>query len=416
MKKWLLPLIASVALGGSTKAQKCSVTISNPSTNERKEVVCLNAKQVLTIQKKLFGTKPTKWSVRDQQGKEVTTQYTHDGEFLIDASIQGKASVTYNFCAGQKTQAKSSVFLKMYPNRVDDIAWENNRIAFRAYGPALQKTGEKAYGIDVWVKNTEDMVVDARYDRELNPKHKAEIEELKKTDPKAAQELADSYTYHKDHGNGMDCYKVGPTLGCGAPAIMDKTGEIIYPWCYVTYQFLDEGPLRMTFSTTYEKKNLAGIGSIQEKRFISLDKGSQLNKITVLYDGMKNGQEVCTGLIIHAANTTDYKIDEEAGYLSYKDPTEDVNNNNGWIYTGCVFPQKTAKKLFIKQFTEQESKERRGDYGHLLGLTKYQAKKGFTYYAGAAWSKYNIRSLNEWNNYLQQFSDNLKKPLKISIK
>jgi len=30
------------------------------------------------------------------------------------------------------------------------VAWENDRIAFRTYGPALQATGEKAVGYDIW--------------------------------------------------------------------------------------------------------------------------------------------------------------------------------------------------------------------------------------------------------------------------
>lgn len=55
--------------------------------------------------------------------------------------------------------------------------------------------------------------MEARYEGELNPDMKAKIAELGKTDPKAAQELYRSVSYHVDHGNGLDCYKVGPTLG-----------------------------------------------------------------------------------------------------------------------------------------------------------------------------------------------------------
>ena len=36
---------------------------------------------------------------------------------------------------------------------------------------------------------------------------------VKKTDPKAAAELSRERSYHIDHGYGMDCYAVGPTLG-----------------------------------------------------------------------------------------------------------------------------------------------------------------------------------------------------------
>ena len=38
----------------------------------------------------------------------------------------------------------------------------------RAYGPALQATGEKAYGYDVFTKRVPEPVVEDRYDGELN--------------------------------------------------------------------------------------------------------------------------------------------------------------------------------------------------------------------------------------------------------
>ena len=39
---------------------------------------------------------------------------------------------------------------RQYPERLDDVAWENDRAAYRAYGPALQEKGERAFGYDIW--------------------------------------------------------------------------------------------------------------------------------------------------------------------------------------------------------------------------------------------------------------------------
>ncbi|MDP4238180.1 MAG: sialate O-acetylesterase [Bacteroidota bacterium] len=39
------------------------------------------------------------------------------------------------------------------PQRKDDVAWENDRMAFRLYGPVLEKTEPTGSGIDVWVKS-----------------------------------------------------------------------------------------------------------------------------------------------------------------------------------------------------------------------------------------------------------------------
>ena len=122
--------------------------------------------------------------------------------------------MTYKITPGTPEAFKTIACGKQYPERVDDIAWENDRIAFRTYGPALQATGEKAYGCDIWVKCVSEPIVDMRYKTELDPETRAKIAELRKTDPKAAQQLSESVSYHIDHGNGLDYYKVGPTLGC----------------------------------------------------------------------------------------------------------------------------------------------------------------------------------------------------------
>lgn len=66
----------------------------------------------------------------------------------------GGENVTYKITPGTPEAFKTIACGKQYPERVDDIAWENDRIAFRTYGPALQATGEKAYGCDIWVKRS----------------------------------------------------------------------------------------------------------------------------------------------------------------------------------------------------------------------------------------------------------------------
>ena len=69
----------------------------------------------------------------------------------------------------------------------DDFAWENDRVAFRVYGPALEPR-QTSSGIDVWAKRVREPVIDRWYRR---------------TD------------LHRDQGEGLDFYRVGPSLGCG---------------------------------------------------------------------------------------------------------------------------------------------------------------------------------------------------------
>src|SRR3954471_2893641 len=86
-----------------------------------------------------------------------------------------------------------------YPERYDDIFWENDRTAHRIYGPALQTSSEKLItsGIDVWVKKSRDLYMD---------------EQLK-------------LGQHDDHGKGMDCYDVQQTCGCGGLGLWDDKNK-----------------------------------------------------------------------------------------------------------------------------------------------------------------------------------------------
>ena len=87
------------------------------------------------------------------------------------------------------------------------MAWENDYAAYRAYGPAFGASGGAAYGYDVFTKSTTRPVVPERYFKELVQK----------------------VSYHTDHGDGMDVYDVGPTLGGGATAPLGRDGNLIFP-------------------------------------------------------------------------------------------------------------------------------------------------------------------------------------------
>lgn len=175
-----------------------------------------------------------------------------------------------------------------YPERMDDIAWENDKAAYRAYGPALEASGERAWGYDVFTKSVSEPVVEMRYARELDPQARAQISAWRKEDRKEqADSLAQAISYHVDHGNGMDCYSVGPTLGGGTAALMTADSMLIYPRCYKEYEILDNGPLRFTVRLKYASFTAGSDTSVVETRLISLDCGSHLNRTEVSYGGLR---------------------------------------------------------------------------------------------------------------------------------
>ena len=269
MKKVFLFVAAVLlCLACNEAGRTVSVTVSNATSLERSgEMVEVSMGEVSS---KLHLPDTAQIVVVDAEGQQVPYQITSDEKVIFPVTVQANGSAVYTIKAGIPQECPVKACGRYYPERVDDVAWENDLTAFRAYGPALQETGERAFGYDIWTKyNTTEPVVEARYEGELNPDMKAKIAELGKTDPKAAQELYRSVSYHVDHGNGLDCYKVGPTLGGGTTALM-AGDTIIYPYCYATQEILDNGPLRFTVKLVYNPLVVKGDSTIIETRIITL--------------------------------------------------------------------------------------------------------------------------------------------------
>ncbi len=381
-----------------------TVDVTNGDNRFRQEVVELDAK---TVYGKLGISGGRQFSVYNALGQQVAYQITYDGKILIDAAVRPGGTASYTFRKGTPKTFVNTCYGRMYPERVDDVAWENDRGAYRCYGPALQRTGEDAYGIDVWLKNTPDLVVEQRY--YLEDVMKPVIAELKKTDKAAADSLNMITSYHFDQGHGLDCYKVGPTLGCGTPALMDGD-KIIFPYCYKDYEILDNGPLRFTVKLVYNPATINGDANVVENRILSLDKGSNFNKMTVWYDGLTKPADLATGVVIHSEDTESVVLGKD--YVQYADPTDNPQGQNFQIYVAALFPNGVSetKKIMYENPT-------RGNAGHALGILKgYKGGDKYTYYFGSAWSKYDCRNQLEWQIRVSAFLEGLRNPLGVAIK
>ena len=396
-------LMMLMALAGSSycHAQQATIVVSNPTSTPRTELISLNMSEVKA---KLGNATPKKgeaYIVKNKRGQQIGSQITHDGLLLIDASVRPHGSATYYVSIGKPYQQKVYATGALYKIRKDDIAWENDRCAYRVYGPALQKTGERSFGTDIWVKNTPDTVVYERYIKDMNGNIKGD-----KMDAKVRDILT---SFHLDHGNGLDPYRVGATLGLGAPSLMVGKNQVL-PYCYKDYRILDNGPLRFTVELTYNPSTVGDMKNVVEHRIISLDKGSNFNKMTVWYDGLTTPTDFATGFPIHEEDTKTKTFAKD--YVSYADPTDNVEVNNSQVYVGVLFPEgidHTYYQLFDKKHD--------GATGHALGL-KRGLKNGekYSYYFGAAWSKYDVRSYAEWQIRIKDYLDALKTPLQVEVK
>lgn len=427
-------IIMLLALVGSnySHAQQATIVVSNSTDAQRQELVEVNMSDVKS---KLAGISPKKgeaYIVKNKAGQQIGSQITHDGKLLIDASVRPHGSATYYISVGKPYQQKVWTTGALYKMRKDDIAWENDRCAYRVYGPALQRTGERSFGTDIWVKNTPDTVVYERYIKDMqgningdkvDEKVKSEERKMKnltgaaleaqKAKIKAlkavSREIDVTTSFHLDHGNGLDPYRVGATLGLGAPGLM-MGKDLVLPYCYKTYKILDNGPLRFTVELAYNPSTIGDQKNVVEHRIISLDKGSNFNKMTVWYDGLTHPTDFATGFPIHEEDTETKTFAKD--YVSYADPTDNIEVNNSQVYVGVLFPN-GVDNTYYQVFDKKHD----GATGHALGL-KLGLKDGerYSYYFGAAWSKYDVKSYNEWQLRIKEYLEALQKPLEVTLK
>ena len=427
-------IIMLLALAGSnySYAQQATVVVNNPTDAQRQELVEVN---ISDVKAKLAGIAPKKgeaYIVKNKRGQQIGSQITHDGKLLIDASIRPHGSATYYISIGKPYPQKVWTTGALYKMRKDDIAWENDRCAYRVYGPALQRTGERSFGTDIWVKNTPDTVVYERYIKDMqgningdkvDEKVKSEERKMKNLSGAAleaqkakikalkavSREIDVTTSFHLDHGNGLDPYRVGATLGLGAPGLMVGK-DLVLPYCYKTYKILDNGPLRFTVELAYNPSTIGDQKDVVEHRIISLDKGSNFNKMTVWYDGLTHPTDFATGFPIHEEDTETKTFAKD--YVSYADPTDNQEVNNSQVYVGVLFPN-GVDNTYYQVFDKKHD----GATGHALGL-KLGLKDGerYSYYFGAAWSKYDVKSYNEWQLRIKECLEALQKPLEVTLK
>lgn len=359
------------------------IVLQNSTAENRKEEMA----EINFSQLRAFHFKPGNTTVINAQtGEEVPSQIIYNEKnkatSIIFQSGADVASSSYFFIKKQKPGVYApTTFGRLVPERMDDFAWENDKVAFRMYGPALQKSGEISNGIDVWAKRTKALVIDRWYKSE---------------------------DYHHDHGEGLDFYGVGTTLGAGgsAPYINGK----LYPSeNFVTYKVLANGPLRTTFQLNYNGWNAAGT-TVSETKTITLDAGSFLNKLDVKYNFPTAQLPVAIGLaIIPGEGGKNWSnVTTDGSIIAYQEPAQE----NGYITTGVVLPQK-ASAAEIKA----TDKDHYNHLGHYILQTSVAKNSILTYYEGASWNKEgSFKTFDDWKKYLQGKVTRLQNPLQITVK
>lgn len=313
--------------------------------------------------------------ITDAYGAEVPWQLTHDGKIVFPVSVGPQSTAVFTVAEGKPTPIDDIAYAAFYPERADDLAWENDFAAYRAYGPG---SGGTVSGYDVFTKSTTRPVVPERYFKELVQK----------------------VSYHIDHGDGMDQYDVGGTLGGGASAPIDREGNLILPGGFSEWKILDNGPLRTTFELTFD------YAGGRDVRTITLDAGTPFNHVVSRLEGF-DVDSVAAGIVVHKPAVDDYLLGN--GFVAYSDPTTGPGRGYGRIFIGVVNPG--AGSTSYRPLTEAKGTA----VGHALAVAPYRSGEEFSYYAGSSWSKGRTLTFNSWVCELEDLQRRLASPLKVEI-
>lgn len=147
---------------GCSRQQQVEVLVHNPLLEERcGEIVEVAWKELENV---LETVDPRQLIVYDAEQREIPSQVIYQGTelpvaLIFPVSLASEEEKTFFIRKGQPASYEPLVYGRLVPERMDDFAWENNRVAYRVYGPALEATGEISHGIDVWCKGTERLVL-----------------------------------------------------------------------------------------------------------------------------------------------------------------------------------------------------------------------------------------------------------------
>ncbi len=372
-----------------------SFTVVNTSADNRSDVVSIDAQEVYDA---LHIAGGRQFVIRDSDGEEVPYQLTCDGQLLVQAFVRPRASSTFTICYGQPADYRLDVNGRIYPDREGDLAFENDKNAWRLYGSPMR--GQGTGGYDIFTKNVPYPIQDQLYHSELTSYALHEELEQQGRGNEWAEVHRNTYTYHRNHGQGMDAYTVAQSLGAGAAALI-RDGSLVLPPVYETAEILDNGPLRFTVRMTLYPQE-----GITETRRLTIDKGTHLARCEVWYAGLAHPTEVCSGIVLHSPNDNSYTINEEVGYIAYADAMDTPQGQNGELYIACLYPTPMDAYRIIDN-----------DNGgrHLVGQTTYTPDTPFICYCGTAWSRYDVPTMSVWEALLCYYARNIREPLTINI-
>ncbi|HKI46229.1 MAG TPA: DUF4861 family protein [Balneolales bacterium] len=340
--------------------------------------------------------------VQDAAGRELLCQAVdtdgdyHPNEIIFQADFAPRQTRHFIVYVGEKHMYKSSRFKaygRFVRERFDDFAWENDRIAHRTYGKALETWKEEpltSSAIDVWVKKVKKLVINDWY-------------------------MMGYVTV--DTGEGGDLYTCGSSRGDGGSGLW-ADGKLWVSKNYVKSHVLANGPIRVMFELTYDTFDVNG-NKVKEVKRVSLDAGQNLDHYQIFYKPEKS-ENLVTGIGIERTNHTEQEVRKgiKPGHGMERPPAimthKDLEGEHGWVSTQQPLSEGMLNcaivinpKNFVKTTEDQKN---------LLVLSRVPSDNVSSFWAGYSWSESGqFKDYDAWKTYVSHFEQELQSPIQITV-
>jgi hypothetical protein len=382
-------IVASSFVSCTTnKSKEIEIAVKNNLDFNRKEIVTIKRNQ---LEKLLKNNSEKNIRVKVKATDQLlTTQwidYDKDGkgdELLFQAEVQAKSVADFVVLIDtvKIPQSKAVAYSRFVPERIDDYAWENNKVAFRAYGPVAQQLVEEgkeggtlSSGIDLWLKKVDYSIIDDWY----------------------AKNVKEAGYYHIDHGEGYDPYHVGASRGTGGSGVW-VNDSLQVGKNYISYKIIANGPLRTIFELNYAPWSQY---QINETKQISLDLDSNFSKFDITLKAKEHFPNYTIGITLHDKKG-EVNINKTKGWFRHWEPIDKT-----FLGEGIVINPELVTKAFANNSTTP-------DQSNLLIVANPSQK--ITFYAGFVWTgSKQVNEVTQWDEMLNKQAQIIQSPLQVKV-
>lgn len=384
MTSTLVAALLAPLLAAHPAAARLTVTAVNALPLARAgQTIELTRQQLLPLGEKDL----TRIHVADAAGRElivqaVDTDYDdyHTPDIVIFQSDFGpRERKTFTVTTGARPHLQPAdyrAYGRFVRERFDDFAWENDRIAHRMYGKALETwKGEPltSSAVDIWSKLGPRLIVNEWY------------------------MMGDAY-YHSMTDNGGDDYTAGPTRGDGGNGLWAQD-RVWTSGNFVNTRELANGPIRVLFELDYPPFDVAG-RKVSEVLRVSLDAGSQLDHYRVTFRPEGSGEPLTAAVGLKKVAGEQKAFDAARGTLTIWQAMEKHRGMQGLAVvvdpTALVRQAEDARNNFL--------------------LAKTSPANTLDYWAGFAWDRAGkIPNADAWQRYVDAYAQGLASPIEVRV-